>query len=446
MTRCSLAMRAKRAARRFTRADSGQVAIIFAVALLPLLFASGAAIDYMRYSAAKTQLDAALDSVILAVVSQKINTITPNQLLQMQVQFTAEAAKMPDVVVTSFVPETTIGVTALTLKASYKANVKTTLASLMNVNHLVASGTASAQREIAKFVDFHLLLDNSPSMGLAATDADITALKNATKGNSRLSGSDKTDGCAFACHLHKFDSSGKITGDDPDDFYSIAKKKDITLRINRVRDAVVNLIDTAKEKMTLPDQYRMEVWTFAENPILISPLTTNLSSTKVKSKDIDLAYSLYGEPDNQTAYERALKQMTTSVPASGDGVTAASPIRFLFFVTDGVQDTPIDGAMSNPSDGYKITANRFISPINPANCQALKDKGVRIGIIYTTYLPLYNNAFYNSYVKPFETKIPTLLNACASDGLFFQVSTGGDINAAMQQLFQTALASVRITD
>ncbi len=38
-------------------------------------------------------------------------------------------------------------------------------------------------------------------------------------------------------------------------------------------------------------------------------------------------------------------------------------------MTDGVQDTPIDGKMSNQSAGFKINGNRFISAINPDTCR-----------------------------------------------------------------------------
>ena len=408
---------------------------MFALALVPLLFGAGAAIDYLRYTAAKAQLDAALDAAILAVVSQKSNTIAALQLLNVETQFRADAATIPDVTITSFSAQPVITATTLGLTAKYTANVKTTLASIMNVSNIAASGTAAGQRKLAQYIDFYLLLDNSPSMGLAATDADIAKMQSVTP-----------DKCAFACHKHTFDSKGNITGNDSSDYYTLAAKNGIKLRIQVLRDAVANLVDTAKSAMTLPSQYRMEIWTFSDNPTRLSALTTNLDQTKTDSAGIDLAYSLYGEPDNQTAYERALTKMTSTIPASADGITPATPVRFLFFVTDGVQDTPIDGSVSNPSAGYKINSNRFISPINPANCQAMKNNGVRIGIIYTTYQPLYTNSFYNSYVKPFETSIPTTLKSCASDGLFFQVSTNGDINSAMQQLFATALASVRMTN
>jgi hypothetical protein len=55
------------------------------------------------------------------------------------------------------------------------------------------------------------------------------------------------------------------------------------------------------------------------------------------------------------------------------------------------------------------------------------------------------NAFYNSWVAPISSSIPTQLQACASPGFFFQVSPSGGIAAAMQQMFLAALTEARLT-
>ncbi len=136
--------------------------------------------------------------------------------------------------------------------------------------------------------------------------------------------------------------------------------------------------------------------------------------------------------------------MNTTIPASGTGITASSPIRFLFLVTDGVEDT--GGSVTNQSAGFQIQSDRFIGPFSPSTCNALKSKNVRIGIIYTQYLPIYDNDFYNRYVRPYEGQIGPALRSCASDGLYFPVASGGDITAAMLKLFSTAVASVRISN
>lgn len=54
------------AARRFADDAQGSVAVIFAIALIPMLFAIGAAIDYSRAVAFETSMQAALDSAVLA--------------------------------------------------------------------------------------------------------------------------------------------------------------------------------------------------------------------------------------------------------------------------------------------------------------------------------------------------------------------------------------------
>ena len=53
--------------RRVAANDKGTTAITFALSIVPLLLAGGAAIDYMRYTEAETTLQAALDSGALAV-------------------------------------------------------------------------------------------------------------------------------------------------------------------------------------------------------------------------------------------------------------------------------------------------------------------------------------------------------------------------------------------
>lgn len=422
------------AAKHFRRNRSGQVAVIFGLSLVPVLFASGAAIDYGRRNAAKVRLDAALDASLLAVLSRASNTVDAATITAGESQFRKEAMKLSDVAITSFSMVPTVAANNAKLTASYDATVKTILGSFMGYRNMKISSSATSQRNVFQYIDFYLLLDNSPSMGLAATDADQAKMQSLTP-----------DSCAFACHKHTFNSKGVITGDEKNDYYQLARKNSIKLRIDNLREAVINLVDTAKASMKLSSQYRMEVWTFSDFQTKISSLTASLDQTKTDAQAIDLAYALYGEPDNQTSYERALPKMNSVIPSSGTGLTAVSPIRFLFFVTDGVQDTPIDGSVTDPTTGYKINSNRWISTLTPSLCKSLKDRDVRIGIIYTMYLPLPANAFYNSYVKPFQDKIPTNLKACASDGLFFPVSTGGDINAAMQTLFQTAVASVRLT-
>ncbi len=55
--------------------------------------------------------------------------------------------------------------------------MRTTLGNLMKVPTMGISGQSGSLRNVAQYIDFYLLLDNSPSMGLAATAADISNMK-----------------------------------------------------------------------------------------------------------------------------------------------------------------------------------------------------------------------------------------------------------------------------
>ena len=55
------------AVKRFARADQGNIAMIFAITLVPLLAIVGAAVDYTRASAARSAMQAALDTASLMI-------------------------------------------------------------------------------------------------------------------------------------------------------------------------------------------------------------------------------------------------------------------------------------------------------------------------------------------------------------------------------------------
>jgi hypothetical protein len=66
-------------------------------------------------------------------------------------------------------------------------------------------------------------------------------------------------------------------------------------------------------------------------------------------------------------------------------------------------------------------------------------------MLYLTYNPLPTNSWYNSYIAPFQPSIATQAQNCASPGLYFQVNTDGDITAAMNTLFQRAVATAHLS-
>jgi Flp pilus assembly protein TadG len=69
------------AASRFARASGGNVAVIFAIAMVPILTFVGAAIDYTRASTIRTAMQTAMDSAALMISKDNAaGTLTPAQL------------------------------------------------------------------------------------------------------------------------------------------------------------------------------------------------------------------------------------------------------------------------------------------------------------------------------------------------------------------------------
>jgi hypothetical protein len=81
---------------------------------------------------------------------------------------------------------------------------------------------------------------------------------------------------------------------------------------------------------------------------------------------------------------------------------------------------------------------------NPALCTTIKNRGIKIAVLYTTYLPLPTNAFYNANVAPIVNTINPAMQSCALPGLFFEVSPTQGIAQAMQILFDKTIAQAHL--
>jgi hypothetical protein len=206
-------------------------------------------------------------------------------------------------------------------------------------------------------------------------------------------------------------------------------------------------MDTAKDSRKNSNQYRMAVYSFgekAEDTKLLEVVrpTTDLSKAKNEAAKVELMSIPYQGYDNdqQTDFDRAFTQIADKMGSAGTGLTASSPEKILFFVSDGVGDS------YKPTDcTKKLTGGRCQEPIDIQYCNSLKSKGYRIAVLYTTYLPLPTNNWYNNWIKPFQSDIPERMKACASPDLFFEVSPSEGISEAMTTLFKKIVNTPLLT-
>jgi Flp pilus assembly protein TadG len=434
--------------RRFLKDRRAAVAPMFALVLIPLMAAIGSAVDYSIAARVRTQLLAAADAAVIGSVGKSSVALAAAATMSSDGPVAggaADATKIFSAEITGQTGYTLSSATATVTKTgstvtsviNFTAQVPTHFMGLFGISTVPVSGSSTAANSMPIFIDFYLLLDNTPSMGVGASTSDISTMVNNTP-----------DQCAFACH----DLSNSNS------YYNLAKTLGVTMRIDVLRTATQKLMDTAASTAVFPNQFRMAIYTFgssAQNAGLttIQSITSSMSTAKTSANAIDLMttpYQNYAD-DTDTNFGDVLTDLNSAVPAPGTGVTASSPLKYVFFVSDGVGDRAVGSPScsqpttngSDPQTGQ--TYKRCQEPLNVSFCTTMKNRGINIAVLYTTYLPLPTNGWYNTWIAPFSSQIATNMQNCASPGLYFEVSPSQGISDAMNALFKKAISQARLT-
>jgi hypothetical protein len=365
---------------------------------------------------------------------------------------------------------------------------------------LPVSGSSQASAQAPPNIDFYVLLDNSPSMALPATDAGITQMQNLTSKETLMTDAG-SGGCAFACHqasTNNSDSAGNpcadgtsptTSGTSPSgktvtnaycaskhgaqiDNYALARKNNITLRLDDLNSGISTLLQTASTAanstvFATPPQYRFAIysmdslwsigitqlmprtpsytsgWTSASAKFSVMEMWSN--NSLCTSAACTAGGSTNPSGDVATDYDNSLKTLSqaSSVPNPGKGTNEPgdTPQEVLFIVTDGVEDE----------------GNRIIQAINDLGhgpsgnssstnwCTAIKNRGIKIAVLYTDYLAVPSNSFYVSNVAPIQTSIGPALQACATPGLFIDEDNDTHIGQDLANLFNLAATPGHLT-
>jgi Flp pilus assembly protein TadG len=430
---------------RFHRDQRGNVAVIFTLALLPILSAIGCVVDYSRATQLRSKLLAAADAAsvgsiaklspaFIAAGAMTVDGPIPAGVTDATNIFNGNMSGVSGYTLNSMTPVVTKANSAVTSVVSFSADVPTMFLGVMGKSTMTVTGTSTSTANMPLFIDFYLLLDNSPSMGVGATPADVATMVNNTP-----------DSCAFACH----------DLNDNNNYYKLAKTLGVTTRIDVLRTATQQLMDTAAATQTYSSQFRMAIYDFGgssdtQGLRALFSLSSSLTSAKTAAGNIDLM-TVNGQNDNgdqDTGFTAIMPAISGAISAPGAG-TSGAPQKYVFFVSDGVADESNTSCLK-PKSG----TSRCQSPIDPSLCTTIKNRGVKIAVLYTTYLALPTNAWYNSWIAPFNTgpygpspnsEIALNMASCASPGLYFEVSPTQGISQAMTTLFQKAVADARIS-
>lgn len=450
--------------RNFIQDRRANVAMMFGLMVVPMIFIVGMGIDYGTAARLKSKMNAAADAAVLAAV-------TPAMMTQSDAASTTAAQNMFNALVTGlprliYSPSSGLTVTVADVgvqrqvTVAYNAQSQNLFGGVLNMNTIGFGGSSTGTAATPPNIDFYLLLDSSPSMGIAGTPADITTMVNNTSSQG---------GCAFACHEAN-PSADNLGNPGGEDNYALARSLGVTLRADLLDSAITNLTNQAYNEennsaLAVKPVYRMSISFFDvafNNAVpltntFVSAWSTELSSIQTNNTQTLLVYDNNNackattttvnhvtttnpcgagtaNSDADTNYDAAMQGITNLMPTPGDGKPGDTPQEILFFVTDGVEDENVSGSRQEST----MTGSQDW-------CTPLKNKGIKIAVLYTEYFPLPTNQWYLNHVASYQPSIGTTLQSCASSGLFYEVGMGQDISAALAELFQNAVNSAHLT-
>jgi hypothetical protein len=449
--------------RSFLNDRRGTVAVVFAIALLPTIAAIGCAIDYGRAVERETLVKSVADSAVLAATSRAGLSLKPDEAraLVLNVFDKLSASSTAGITITAKDVSVTDTTSSRTAAITFAGTVPTSFMKILSIHEMRIGGTAQSFAGLMKPTDVYLLLDNSPSMGLAASTADMEKLRSATSAQYdalKLTKMPAWKSCEFACHSTDnapFDDQPKFQN-----YFKLARSSDVVLRIDRLRQAAREIITFAKDRSASSNStetpFRFAIYTYGKTSELTSPgslttvrsLTADLTSADKAASSVDLMLAssntlAVSASPHATVLGDLLNEIRKAPNASGRR-------RMVVFVSDGVADGKNPDCQS--TDGIYVVwsktgvTDRCISPLDPRPCQTMKDEGIDVLVLYTTYLPLTSDKFYDAYVKNRASLIEPRMQECSSGPQFFKtVGIDEDIVATLKTLFVNAVYSSRLT-
>ena len=425
--------------------------MMYALVAPVLVFGAGAAIDYGRAAQIHTKLNAAADAAALSALTptmlQQSTTVAHDAAVNM---FNGLTNNLPGLTAdaTHVTVNVTVGATPLTrnVEVSYSTSVNTIFAQVLHVNTLAVSGVSEASAQAPPNIDFYVLLDNSPSMALPSTQAGITQMQNLTTNETKAQGAGN-GGCAFACHqasTNNSDSAGNPCADGTAptlnaappstttgtyycatkhgaqiDNYALARKNNITLRLDELNNGVSTLLQTASTTaqstvFATPPKYRFSIYSMDSlwqiSLTQLMALTSNFTSGWTSASANFGVMEMYSNNNNcansacssstttpggdvATNYDNSLGKLSQAsyIPNPGNGTNQAgdTPQEVLFIVTDGAEDEH-SGSLRLEQTMNDLAGDPNGSPYGNATgtnwCTAIKNRGIKIAILYTDYL------------------------------------------------------------
>jgi len=321
----------------------------------------------------------------------------------------------------------------------------------------------------SKTMQINLVMDSSASMIVGSTSTDVNTIAtwvsanwNSVKvgdpgpcynGGSGTCLTADNPPCAFACH----DEGSNTTAADIATGLTNAHSAGATTRFDVMTSAARQLITyvaglASSNTLLAKNTYVYNVYSF--DTALHTWGASNMTSTAAQTAVLSVS------PGLDTWLSNDMTSLISTVGSSGSGTSAASPLKFVILVTDGLQSDRNNNWSCNwgtdkawgyvnpvwPGNSTVCTSGGYAGPISTTQCQSLKNNGVVLAVLETPYVPLtgqspdvgpYERTVRNTIFPGGPTGSSTIsaaLQACASTGYYYQATSASQISTGFLQL------------
>jgi Flp pilus assembly protein TadG len=450
--------------RDFCRTRGGNIAITFAISLIPVLGLVGAGVDYGRASLARATLQAAADSTALAM-NQSASTLTASQIQSQAVSYFNGIFNRPgtqNVAVTATYTKG-VGTTNSTLLISASASVPTSMLAILGVKTMNISVTSQVTGAQPKTIALNLVFDSSASMIVGATTSDVTKITTWVSNNwlqvkpgdpPPYTNADNPP-CAFACH----DLGDSTTAANIVQGLTNAHSAGATTRFDVMIAAAKQLITHVQTEVQTNTQLNKNTYLFN-----VMSFDTSLHTWGSSNMSFSAATTAVNSvtPGLDTHLSTALTTLITQIGSQGTGASSSSPLKFMILITDGLQSDRDGNWQDCAYWGYDPYWNwsstcfggtPYPATISSTQCNQIKNNGIILAILETPYVPLTgqdpNETPYEGSVRHViypngpntSSVVSAALSACATSGYYYQASSSTDIATGFTTLTDQFLNS-----
>jgi len=473
---------------RFKAAAGANIAVTFAIALIPVMTAIACVVDFSFATAARAKLQSAADAASVAAVA----VASPGYIAASQMSgdglITEGVSDGLNVfkgnigdyqALTNVKPKAVVTKVGNSLNSSIDVTADLTLVmmKMFGKEKMQLNINSSANNDLPVYRDFYMMLDVSASMGLPSTEKGQQTLASISPDEY---GKYPT-GCVFACHWARPDLN--VCGDSVQKYptnnycqgYQLSRNGGkssntpvtacltpdtgacIQLRADAVGAAVTTLVQNAKDWSTVPDQFKIGLYPFIQklDPNYF-PLTKNLSGSVSQSGTIANAAAKLATllDDGQNAIlgsggthisgkDGALQTMNSLIKSVGSGASWSDPLPFVVLITDGAQDNQVQW-------NAKWSGSNHATTVAQADCEAIKSRTITLAVLYIPYIEIDpasadfaggEDVYANDNI-PF---IAPALQKCASPGYFYTTSSPQEMSDALMNILKRPVKT-HITD